>query len=269
MSKISVGCDPEFFLHHKEHGFISAHDIVPGTKEMPHKLNKGAVQADGTAVEFNIDPASSAEEFSDNIITVLKQIREMVDPELSFKFHPSVRYSPAYFEAIPEKAKELGCTPDYDANKDGAINPKPDNKSTMRTGAGHIHIGWTADADPFSKDHMWDCIQVVQNLDRMYCKLEPIFDTDTDRRRMYGAPGAFRPKTFGVEYRVPSNAWVRYPHLHKAMFNMSAGIVSTMKQGVAVQSPYNPTLQLNAYINNTNIYDVGSPIVWKADEITL
>lgn len=228
---IKIGCDPEFFLEHPEFGFISAHDMVPGTKENPFKLDGGAVQADGTAVEFNIDPTTNAKEFSERIIHVLKQVREMIDPVLRFRFLPTVRYKPEYFESLPEFSKELGCTPDYNAHKDGAVNVKPDNSLPMRTGAGHIHIGWTEDKDPFDKSHMWDCCEVVKALDAQYGNIEPLFDKDDQRRRMYGAPGAFRPKAYGVEYRVPSNAWVKYPKLHEAMFTLAHNTVYEMRNG--------------------------------------
>ena len=53
MSKILVGCDPEIFV--KQAGvFKSAHGLVVGDKKDPQKVNKGAVQVDGMALEFNI-----------------------------------------------------------------------------------------------------------------------------------------------------------------------------------------------------------------------
>lgn len=225
-----IGADPEFFLYHEKHGNISAHDIVPGTKEDPHKLDKGAVQADGTAVEFNIDPASNAQEFHENIMTVLQQIRKMIDPKLKFNISPSVRYEAEYFQTIPELSRELGCTPDFNAYS-GEANPKPDNYSTMRTGAGHIHVGFCKDKDPFEDSHLSDCREVVKNLDNVYLSLEKVFDNDDTRRKMYGAAGAFRPKHYGVEYRVPSNAWLKYPALHKWMFTMTSNVISDMVAG--------------------------------------
>ena len=37
-----------------------------------------------------------------------------------------------------------------------------------------------------------------------------IWDRDTKRRSLYGDFGAFRPKPYGLEYRVLSNAWLAH-----------------------------------------------------------
>jgi len=56
MTQILVGCDPEYFV--KKNGiFQSAHGLIMGDKKNPQKVRNGAVQVDGMAVEFNIDPA--------------------------------------------------------------------------------------------------------------------------------------------------------------------------------------------------------------------
>ena len=53
---ILIGCDPEVFV--KQNGvFRSAHGLIRGDKKNPQKIRSGAVQVDGMALEFNIDPA--------------------------------------------------------------------------------------------------------------------------------------------------------------------------------------------------------------------
>src|SRR5690606_33825534 len=96
---VTIGCDPEFFLKLRSNGANrSAHGIVPGTKKEPHKLDKGAVQLDGTAVEFNIEPAKSPKDFTNNIESVLKDIRKIVPERYAFNFSPSVVYGAKYFD---------------------------------------------------------------------------------------------------------------------------------------------------------------------------
>ncbi len=49
----TIGADPEIFLRRRGKAF-SAHGVIPGTKKEPHNVEKGAVQVDGMAVEFNV-----------------------------------------------------------------------------------------------------------------------------------------------------------------------------------------------------------------------
>src|SRR5690606_35310738 len=70
----SIGCDPELFLVDGKGNFRSAHDLIPGSKLQPFKVEKGFIQPDGTSAEFNIDAAVTEEEFTTNIKTVLKSL---------------------------------------------------------------------------------------------------------------------------------------------------------------------------------------------------
>ena len=218
MVKMTLGCDPEFFLKYRSTGHrVSAHNVVPGTKLEPHKLpNGGSVQADGTAVEFNTEPASSSKEFADNVESCLSDIRTMIPMKYAFDFSPVVKYGEQTFKKIPDDAKRLGCDPDYSAYtmlpNDAPIPPH----ERIRTGAGHLHIGWLDELvkDPTSNDHMEDCAYLVRKLDdSLFYKAQDLWarsGQEALRRRVYGKKGAFRPKPFGVEYRPLSNAWVGY-----------------------------------------------------------
>lgn len=253
LDRVTIGADPEFFL--KKRGtsqYVSAHGIVPGTKEHPHKLKGGAVQLDGTAVEFNIDPASTKKEFSENIKTVLAEIRKIVPDKYDFEFKPAVKFAPRYFEKrVPESAKELGCNPDFDAYRFGAPNNPPDNKTTMRTGAGHIHIGFCKNADVKDRDHIIDCSLLAKRLDRVFRPIEKNWDKDTLRRSMYGKLGCFRPKPYGMEYRSLSNAWLNYPKLWPFLFEVCVATVANVHHGAAPQPDITETI--SPYIWNTLI----------------
>jgi hypothetical protein len=240
--QFTIGCDPEFFLKEGDN-YVSAHDLVPGTKYDPFPLDGGAVQADGTAVEFNILPAGSSEEFSLNISRVLQQIRELVPARFSFYFRPSVEYDPAYFRRIPVAARQLGCDPDYNANLSGKMNKITKRPGTLRTGAGHIHIGWGKDIEVYNPVHIKDCCEAVKYLDQTILPSESHWCDDRKRRTLYGAPGAFRPKNYGVEYRVLSNSWLRYPRLWPWLFESVTSSLEELARGMTPRT-YVPALQL-------------------------
>lgn len=235
MTQISIGCDPEFFLWDIDlKDYISAHELVPGDKNRPHALNGGAVQVDGTAVEFNIDPANSAIEFENNVNTVLGEIRNLIPEKYEFHYVPSVKYSEQIWNSIPDKQKVLGCDPDFNAYID--INkpqkaPNPDDRNRYRMGGGHIHLGYGSDIDIQDQSSFWDCRQLTIAFHGIYKCMRSLWDNDNKRQRQYGANAAFRPKSYGVEFRSPSNAWIKYPKLYGWMFDLTKAIYRTMRNG--------------------------------------
>lgn len=217
-----LGTDPELFLS-LGGKYISAHGLFPGTKREPFPLEKGAVQVDGLALEFNIDPADDANKFDSNITTVLNQVNEMVtkvDKDLKINFTPYAKFDPKLFESIPFEAKLLGCSPDYNAY--GTVNPSPEIlNEPFRTAAGHIHIGWTKDVEIDDPAHFEDCLLVSKHFFDNSAKSFFAARTPLEKLRIqyYGDNGAFRPKSYGVELRSPSNIWVQNSDTRKEMFN--------------------------------------------------
>lgn len=202
---ILVGCDPEIFVK-KDGLFVSAHALIPGDKKNPFKVDKGAVQVDGMALEFNIQPASTEQEFVGNVQEVMKTLALMV-PGYELAPVPVADFPLEYIAAQPLEARELGCEPDYNAYT-GAANIKPNAELPMRTASGHIHVGWTNDMDIFSQEHASQCRAAVQQLDIVLGLASLFYDDDVRRRSMYGKGGALRFKPYGVEYRTLSNAWL-------------------------------------------------------------
>lgn len=227
--KITIGCDPELFVT-QDGKFRSAHGLIPGTKEEPFKVRNGAVQVDGMALEYNIDPVDNADDFVAYNQIVMAQMKEMV-PGYEFAIIPSCKFNGNHFRAQPDEAKELGCTPDYNAYSMRA-NPRPDNKTTMRTASGHIHIGGFPSDNPDGDEHMTRCATLIKQLDCYLGLTSLLWDKDTLRRKMYGAAGAFRPKPYGVEYRVLSNAWLLNENRMRFVFNQTVQAVNDLLKGI-------------------------------------
>ena len=212
-----VGADPEFFV--KRYGkLVSAYGLIPGSKANPHKVPKGAVQVDGMALEFNIDPANTYAQFEEHMSRVLNSITAMV-PGYEIYVEPVADFGLEYIEAQPDEAKELGCSPDFNAYTKMA-NPRPDANTPFRTASGHVHIGWTnAPVDINDEGHLEACRALTKSLDVWLGMVSLIWDKDDRRRSLYGAAGAFRPKPYGMEYRVLSNKWIADPILRKTVYN--------------------------------------------------
>jgi hypothetical protein len=212
-----IGADPEFFV--KKFGkLVSAYGLIPGSKENPHKVPKGAVQVDGMALEFNIDPAETYAQFEDHMSTVLTSITNMV-PGYEIFIEPVADFGLEYIQAQPKEASELGCSPDFNAYTKQA-NPRPAADTPFRTASGHVHIGWTSEPiDINDEGHLEACRALTKSLDVWLGLPSLVWDQDDRRRTLYGAAGAFRPKPYGMEYRVLSNKWIMDPLLRKTVFH--------------------------------------------------
>lgn len=211
-----IGCDPEVFVR-KGKLFQSAHKLIPGDKKNPFKVNKGAVQVDGMALEFNIDPAATSTEFCINVQTVLDQMIKMV-PGYEVVISPVAHFTEDVMKAQPPEALELGCDPDYNAWT-GLPNIKPNANRPMRTASGHVHIGWTKNEDITDPDLIGRAYAAARQMD-FYLGLPSLFyDDDQERREMYGKGGCCRVKPYGVEYRTLSNAWLKSERLMTWVFN--------------------------------------------------
>ena len=228
--QIKIGADPELFV--KRAGVnVSGHDMIPGTKKRPFKVERGAVQVDGTALEFNIDPATTQEEFVGNVKAVLARLRDMVPPGHELALEAVARYEEEYFRNLPEVATAMGCDPDFDAYSGVEIERKGADRP-FRTAAGHIHIGWTEGADPFSAQHYQSCRTLVKELDVWLGLPSVIFDPDSGpRRQLYGKAGSFRPKSYGVEYRVLSNKWLQSDELMGWVFRQTQAAFEHLMAG--------------------------------------
>lgn len=233
--KFLVGCDPEVFV--KQNGlFKSAYGLIKGDKKNPQKVNRGAVQVDGMALEFNIDPAASEDEFYINVQDVFNTMKLMV-PDYEVVAVPVAHFDKDYILQQPQEALELGCDPDFNAWM-GAVNEKPNAMRPMRTAAGHVHIGWADGMDINDPAHISMGEAAVKQLD-FYLGLPSLaYDSDTERREMYGKAGCYRPKSYGVEYRTLSNAWLTSETLMRWVFRNTVKGMNELIKGNTLADRY-------------------------------
>ncbi|MGL5323575.1 MAG: putative amidoligase domain-containing protein [Aeromonas sp.] len=237
---VLVGADPELFIMGKKtKKFKSAHGRVPGTKANPHPVPCGAIQIDGMALEFNIDPAATKTEFKRNLKTVMGELKARV-PQFHVMAVPTATFDKKHLAKQPPEALELGCEPDYCAYFDGP-NPRPNAAADFRTGSGHVHIGWTKDVDIHDPEHIEACRILVRELDFRLGLPSLLWDNDGKRRELYGKAGAYRIKPYGVEYRTLSNRWLSSPKLQEFVFNQVVASVEallTLKKEDRMQELY-------------------------------
>lgn len=244
--KILVGCDPEVFVR-QDGVFKSAFGLIQGDKKNPQKVNRGAVQVDGMALEFNIDPAATEDEFCINVQDVFNTMKLMV-PEYEVVTVPVAHFTPEYISNQPPAALELGCDPDFNAWT-SQENIKPNAMRPMRTASGHIHIGWTDGEEVSDGQHRAMCEAAVKQMDFYLGLPSLMYDGDTERREMYGKAGCYRPKSYGVEYRTLSNAWLRSESLMRWVYRNTLAGMQSLIDGKALVEKYG---DIQSIINNSD-----------------
>lgn len=247
MAQILVGCDPEVFV--KQNGvFKSAFNLIRGDKKNPQKIRSGAVQVDGMALEFNIDPAVSEDDFVFKVQDVFDQMKLMV-PTYEVVVSPVAHFDPAYLKSQPAEALELGCEPDFNGWTDD-VNPRPNAERPMRTASGHVHIGWTDGEDISDLNHRHRCNMAAKQLD-FYLGLPSLeYDKDVERREMYGKGGALRYKSYGVEYRTLSNAWLLTQERMRFVYRNAVKAIEQLMQGNVLEQKYGDIQEI---INTSNL----------------
>jgi hypothetical protein len=230
-----AGADPELMLLTPEGKLTSAIDVVPGTKEEPHKVSCGAVQHDNVMAEFNVNPSGTDDEFVHNMREVLRELSDMIAP-LTLVARASANFPKKELQS--EVAQVFGCDPDFDSwslqmnSIDGTAGME-----TFRSAGGHFHIGEKKATkemlqDPYGK------IEVVKMLDIFQGIVSIAIDNDKTapkRRALYGRAGAHRPKDYGVEYRALGNFWVRSPDLVHMMYELADRAVALTLDGKSTE----------------------------------
>lgn len=230
---ITIGADPELFAYDEKKGmFVSVHDILPGTKGSPCLVPRGAVQVDGVSAEFNINPASTEAVFLKSLSVVQKVMTSIIkskNPDIILLAQPTAHFHPEYWGMLPADALALGCEPDYNAYTKQA-NPKPETDKPFRTGSGHIHIGYDG-CDNNAPDYVDNTCDLVKELDFVLYRQSLKWDKDEERMELYGQPGAFRFKPYGLEYRVLSNRWLASEKTSSFVFRAAKAVTSMFLEG--------------------------------------
>lgn len=195
-----VGSDPELFLR-RNGEFVPAIGLVGGTKKRPKKHGNIGLQEDNVMVEFNIPPATTEPELKEYMHLGLQTIQNLL-PDYELVIVPSAEFDPKYLTS--KKARESGCDPDFDAWT-RSIRVPACMKGNIRYGGAHVHF----QLPPKYRDDFDFVVNFVRALDIYLAVPATRYDKDKRRRLAYGMPGAYREKSFGIEYRSLSNFWIK------------------------------------------------------------
>lgn len=233
--KFSIGTDSECFLTDSKGKFISAVGKIGGSKEAPMPVldRPGfALQEDNVAVEFNIPPAYSEDEFVQHCKDIKQEMEARVS-KMGFKVQYKASATFNSDELNTPQAQTMGCDVDYNAwtvmpNK----RPRGDATSMRTTGA-HIHVGF--------EPSIINPIPYVRAMD-LFCGVPSLLlDKDMQRRLLYGRAGAFRPKpAYGFEYRVLSGFFIGDDDLVRWMYKQTKKAIEFVESKKEIDKDISP-----------------------------
>ena len=242
MGNFAIGADPEVFMWDpKTKQYRSSIGKIGGTKLAPRVLpgyqaHGIALQEDNVAIEFNMHPVSQKEMFVKGVQKGLEAASiEAKKYNCDIRIDPTALFDPS--ELLDPLARMFGCEPDY-CVWTGFQNPAPDaEKSPWRSAAGHIHIGTHQSTYPMVPLFPPRLLPNVVKAMDLFVGVPSLFmDKDQERRKQYGRAGAFRPKCYGVEYRVLSNFWLRSRELTEWVFDQTKRAVTWVADGNVLDS---------------------------------
>ncbi len=191
---MKIGTDLEYAVIDNNTGRIVPAGVIGtwGAKGNPEPLTLGGHEIDCCALETTPNAANSEDEFVANITHVIEEVRSRY---AGYKFITKASHIFTKEELLTRpESMTMGCQPDYNAwTERQNRRPKPKVKG-LRSYGGHVHVEGGE-------------LHTVKAMDLLLGTWSVLVDDDTDRRSLYGKAGAFRPKPYGIEYRVLSNFW--------------------------------------------------------------
>lgn len=224
-----LGCDPEVFLLTEEGTFHSAIDTFGGTKHQPRELadlGQGfCVQEDNVALEFNIPPSPSKDDFVNNLNRIVNYLADSAKDQFKLQFSTESATIFPKEQLMDIRALEFGCDPDYNAWT-GRQNPRPKAANwQLRSAGGHVHVGLQDKLDKTQKRRL------IQLMDLHLGIPATVMDRGEMRKELYGSAGAMRFKSYGVEYRTLSNFWIFSPTLNQWVWDATERAVHDFECG--------------------------------------
>lgn len=243
----TIGSDPELFLfNNKTKKVVSAIDKIPGYKEDPYKegLPEGfGLQTDNILAEFNIPPVQSEEQFISHIEFMKDIIRNMakeINPDFDILCQASSKV-PAKELKHPQ-AREFGCDPDYCVYTNAKNEVGKAASTNLRSAGFHIHVGYPNNTIDSS-------LAMLYYIDAFVGLPSILYDTDAERRKLYGKAGCFRLQPWGFEYRTLSSYWIANPTRLSFIWRQVMYALHCYENGVCLPDP----IKVRETINNNDL----------------
>ncbi len=231
----TLGCDPEFFFKNKG-GIIGAEKVLKKNglytyDAAQHSAVDSKIIIDGVQAELNPRPNTCREVLANEIRSCFKtldiQLKAKAAEGISCDFSQNIEISKEELESLDKENQRFGCAPSKNTGKSKApklsLASVDATKHLKRCAGGHIHIGHN-EIPQLKNLIMWNPEAMVDVLDVLVGNTCVLIDRDkgnVERRKLYGRAGEFRLPKHGLEYRTPSNFWLKSYQLMSLVFGLA------------------------------------------------
>lgn len=194
--QVKFGSDPEFF-------FLKDDRVVPGIYSA---RGMARVAPDGFQAELHPGASDCRQVAGKNIGSALYHAVNRASRE-GYKIDFSVgrEIDDITFFSVPETERRFGCNPTKTPYSKVRV-PKG-TRTRFRSCGGHIHLGNSRLAK-LEESEQYKLVQLLDIICGNTCVLIDRDHANIKRRKLYGRAGEYRMKSYGIEYRVPSNFWL-------------------------------------------------------------
>ena len=214
-----IGTDIELFILNKEGNPVNPFEFVKGTKQQPFEWKpRYYTSLDCVCIEYNTPPRASLAQFSNDIKESINYIKSIIPNDHSISFFPSYEFDKK--ELHTEESMTFGCDEDFDA-----YNGRPNKivevckENTTRSAGMHLHIDFSI------RRHR----KFIQCLDLYLALPALLMEPFNSRKELYGKAGAFRKKSYGIEYRVLSSWFQQEKYLEFIWNGVAKATEHTLK----------------------------------------
>jgi len=243
----SLGSDPELF-------FTRDGKVVPSSEVVPKESE--FVTRDGFQLELHPKPENCRQSAAYQIakcIGIANRYAKASECELNFGLGHVIHDE--LWKGTPNVDKRFGCSPTESAQEK---NPKRVTglRERFRAGAGHIHFALGYSSNKVQPENYDRLIQVMDIVLGNTCVLIDRDPLNVTRRKNYGRAGEYRVKPYGIEYRVPSNFWLRHYVLWSLVSQLGRHAMDIELQGYSAELIKRFDMRKVRKAINTNNYEL-------------
>lgn len=140
----------------------------------------------------------------------------------------SIEVSEDVFSKASPAMRQFGCTPSHNPYEDTEIGDGQEVR--QRSAGGHLHFAYKGRYPGLTQK------KIVKVMDIVLGNTCVLIDRDKGnaiRRELYGRAGEYRNKSYGLEYRVPSNFWLQHYVLLSMVTALGRQAIQIVKSGHA------------------------------------